>query len=58
MDGITLVRFILRAYADGAAFTPIRPDLQPYHYPSYMAAVRGRAMVSERADIIQQELTP
>jgi hypothetical protein len=34
----------------------LQPSGQPYVYPSYMAALRGRAMLDPRYVIIQQEL--
>ncbi len=45
-------RYILRS-REGA--TLLRPDGRPYVYPSYMAALRGAAMIDDRAVVIQQE---
>ena len=45
-------RFILRTRAGDVV---LQPNGQPYVYPSYMSAVRGRAMLNPRYDIIQQE---
>jgi hypothetical protein len=48
----TEYRYILR---DDAGNTLTRRDGYPLVYPSYMSAVRGRAMLAHRAHIIQQE---
>lgn len=45
-------RYLLRS-REGA--TLLRPDGRPYVYPSYMAALRGAAMIDDRAVVIQQE---
>jgi hypothetical protein len=46
-------RFILRDRAGQDVLHPVTG--KPYVYPSYMAALRGRAMVDCNAFIIQQE---
>jgi hypothetical protein len=46
-------RYILRDRAGQDIRHPVTGS--PYVYPSYMAAVRGRAMVDCNAFIIQQE---
>jgi hypothetical protein len=56
MDGATVVRYILRSQ-DGSATLIVPGTTRPYEYPSEMAAIRGRAMVDHRAQIIQQRLT-
>lgn len=47
-------RYILRNRHGADILHPCTGE--PYAYPSYMAAVRGRAMLNPCAFIIQQEL--
>jgi hypothetical protein len=45
-------RYILRTRGGDVV---LQPNGQPYAYPSYMSAVRGRAMLNPSYLIIQQE---